>query len=135
MAKGSILIGDDDVVLREVYNKKFTLAGYDIRTMSNGQEILEALKEQTPDILILDIHMPVLDGFSVLQQIPQDQRNFPVIMLSNFGDEKSKTQATQLGANDFFVKSEMTIKTLIGKVDTLMQAKQMWGGGAPAPQN
>lgn len=126
MAKGNILIGDDDVVLREVYNKKFTLAGYEIRTMTNGQEILDALKEQEPDILILDIHMPILDGFGVLQQIPKDQRKFPVIMLSNFGDDKSKTQASELGANDFFVKSEMTIKTLIEKVDTLMEAKKMW---------
>lgn len=126
MAKGNILIGDDDVVLREVYNKKFTLSGYDIRTMTNGQEVLDALKEEEPDILILDIHMPIVDGFGVLQQIPKDQRKFPVIMLSNFGDEKSKTQASDLGANDFFVKSEMTIKTLIEKVDSLMEAKKMW---------
>jgi len=125
-AKANILVAEDDAVLRDVYVKKFSLAGFELRTAKNGQEAVEAIEKQAPDLLILDLNMPVLDGFSVLEKFPRDQRAFPVIILSNFGDTKNKERGLQLGADDFFVKSEMTIKSLLEKVQTLMQAKEMW---------
>lgn len=126
MTNGTIIIGEDDVVLREVYVKKFTLSGYSIRVAPNGQEVLKLIEEQEPDVLILDIHMPIMDGYAVLAQVPREKRNYPVIMLTNFGDDKSRVRGRELGADDFFVKSEMTIKTLIQMVDNLMRAKSMW---------
>lgn len=124
--KGEILIGEDDAVLREVYIKKFTLSGYSIRVATNGEEVLKLINEKMPDILILDIHMPIIDGFSVLEKFPKDNRPFPIIMLTNFGDDKSRQRGKDLGADDFFVKSEMTIKSLITMVDNLMKTKEMW---------
>ena len=121
--KGDILIAEDDAVLREVYMKKFTLAGYNIRVATNGEEALQAIAEKQPDVLILDIHMPILDGFSVLEKLPKASREFPVIMLTNFGDDKSRTRGKELGSDDFFVKSEMTIKSLIGMVDSVLAPK------------
>jgi DNA-binding response OmpR family regulator len=70
--------------------------------------------------------MPVLDGFAVLERFPRVQRAFPIIILTNFGDTKNKERGVALGADDFFIKSEMTIKTLLDKVNTLMKAKEMW---------
>ena len=127
MANADILIAEDDAVLREVYTKKFTLSGYDIRTAQNGEEAVAELKKKEPDILILDINMPVLDGFGVLEQFPKQSRNFPVIMLTNFGDDKNRERGKELGADDYFIKSEMTIRKLLEMVETLLKAKQYWG--------
>lgn len=126
MANADILIGEDDIVLREVYMKKFTLSGYAIRVAANGEDVLKMIGERKPDVLILDIHMPIVDGFGVLERLPKDTRGFPVIMLTNFGDEASRKRGNDLGADDFFIKSEMTIKTLIQMVDNLIRAKSMW---------
>jgi DNA-binding response OmpR family regulator len=126
MEKADILIAEDDAVLREVYQKKFALSGYRIRTAKNGEEAVIAIEQKTPHILILDIHMPVLDGFGVLEKYPREKRSFPIIMLTNFGDEKSRLRGKELGADDYFVKSEMTIKTLLEMVETLLKAKKMW---------
>ncbi|MEK7563222.1 MAG: response regulator [Patescibacteria group bacterium] len=125
--KADIVIAEDDAVLREVYQKKFSIAGYTIRLAENGEEAVALIAQKMPDIAILDVHMPILDGFGVLEKFPRDKRTFPVIMLTNFGDEKSKMRGKELGADDYFVKSEMTIKSLLTMVETLLKAKQMWG--------
>lgn len=126
MEQANILIAEDDAVLREVYVKKFTLAGYTIRTVQNGQEAIVEIEKEAPDILILDIHMPVIDGYGVLEKYPRDKRRFPIILLTNFGDAKSRERGEQLGADDFFVKSEMTIKSLLAMVENLLKARRMW---------
>jgi len=126
MANTDILIAEDDAVLREVYTKKFTLSGYTIRTAQNGEEAVAEIQKKEPDILILDINMPILDGFGVLEKYPKEGRKFPIIMLTNFGDEKYKERGQQLGADDYFIKSEMTIRKLLEMVETLLKAKQYW---------
>jgi len=125
-AQANILIAEDDAVLRDVYVKKFSLAGFQLRAVKNGQEAIDEIAKQTPDLLILDLNMPILDGFGVLEHFPREHRKFPVIILSNFGDTKNKERGLSLGADDFFIKSEMTIKSLLEKVVTLMKAKEMW---------
>ncbi len=127
MANADILIAEDDAVLREVYTKKFTLSGYVIRTAQNGEEAIAEIQKKTPDILVLDINMPVLDGFGVLQKYPRDTRSFPIIMLTNFGDEKNRQRGEEMGADDYFIKSEMTIRKLLEMVETLLKAKKYWG--------
>ncbi|PIQ76230.1 response regulator [Candidatus Peregrinibacteria bacterium CG10_big_fil_rev_8_21_14_0_10_49_24] len=126
LEKGNILIAEDDPVLREVYVKKFSIAGYQIRTVKDGVEAIEAIEKQVPDLLILDINMPVMDGFTVLEKYPKEQRPFPVIMLTNFGDDRNKQRGEELGAEDYFIKSEMTIRKLMEMVDNLMKAKHYW---------
>ena len=126
MAAADILIAEDDAVLREVYTKKFTLSGYQIRTASNGEEAIAELQKKEPDILILDVNMPILDGFSVLEKYPKEGRSFPVIMLTNFGDDKNRERGEELGADDYFIKSEMTIRKLLEMVETLLKTKQYW---------
>ena len=126
MSTPNILIAEDDAVLREVYMKKFSLSGFQIRAVENGQLAVEEIERQKPDLLLLDLNMPVMDGFSVLERYPRAQRTFPILVLSNFGDTKNRERGLGLGADDFFIKSEMTIKTLLDKVTTLMKAKQMW---------
>jgi len=127
MANTYILIAEDDAVLREVYMKKFNISGYNIRTAENGEEAIAEIQNKEPDILILDINMPILDGFGVLERYPKAGRKFPVIMLTNFQDDKYKSLGLELGADDYFIKSEMTIHKLLEMVETLLKAKQYFG--------
>tara|TARA_Y100000310_G_scaffold317297_1_gene370016 strand:- start:285 stop:680 length:396 start_codon:yes stop_codon:yes gene_type:complete len=127
MGKIDILIAEDDAVLREVYTKKFTMEGYSIRTAANGEEALAELQKKTSDIMILDINMPVLDGFAVLEKCPRAQRSYPIIMLTNFSDPSNRQRGDDLGADDYFIKSEMTIRKLLEMVETMLKAKEYWG--------
>lgn len=117
MVKPDILIAEDDPVLRNLYIKKFSVAGYPIRAVEDGEQALKEIEARFPDILILDIHMPKMDGFQVLEHFPKEGRKFPVIMLTNFADERSRQRGVELGADDYFVKKDMTIKSLLEMVE------------------
>lgn len=117
MIKPDILIAEDDPVLRNLYVKKFSVSGYPVRAVENGEQALAALKERFPQVLVLDIHMPTVDGFQVLEQLPKATRAFPVVMLTNFADEKSRERGKELGADEYFVKKDMTIKSLLEMVE------------------
>ena len=124
MSAGDILIVEDDAVLRNLYIKKFSVEGFTIRTAQNGEEALQEIQKQKPDVLILDIHMPVLDGFQVMEKLPKQERTYPVIMLTNFADDTTKARAQELGADDYFVKKDMTIRTLLEMVHRVMNLKK-----------
>lgn len=120
MTKADILIAEDDPILRNLYIKKFAISGYEIRTAEDGEQAWAAIEQRKPQILILDIHMPKMTGFQVLEKLQQTGRDFPVIMLSNFADEMSQLRAKELGADDYFVKKDMTIKSLLEMVERLL---------------
>lgn len=124
MAKGDLLIAEDDAVLRNLYLKKFESAGFSMRTAEDGELAIKAIEERAPDLLILDLHMPKIDGFQVLEHFPKDKRSFPVIILTNFDDPKYRAKGNELGVDDYFVKKDMTIKSLLDMVDNLMRAKK-----------
>jgi DNA-binding response OmpR family regulator len=115
--KPDILIAEDDPVLRNLYIKKFSVAGYMIRAVEDGEQAIAELGVRSPDVLVLDIHMPKVDGFGVLEKFPRASRTFPVVMLTNFADEKSRARGKELGADDYFIKKDMTIKSLLEMVE------------------
>jgi two-component system OmpR family response regulator len=130
MIKPDILIAEDDPVLRNLYVKKFSVAGFPIRAVEDGEQALAALQERFPQVLVLDIHMPKVDGFQVLEQYPKAQRAFPVVMLTNFADEKSRERGKDLGADEYFIKKDMTIKSLLEMVDRVYAEWQKAHPGA-----
>lgn len=130
MIKPDILIAEDDPVLRNLYVKKFSVSGFPIRAVEDGEQALLAMKERFPQVLILDIHMPKVDGFQVLEQYPKSVRTFPVIMLTNFADEKSRERGNELGADQYFIKKDMTIKSLLEMVEKMYADWQQTHPGA-----
>jgi len=122
--KGDILIAEDDAVLREVYTKKFSFSGYEIRTTVDGAETIKEIEKRPPDLLILDINMPTVNGFAVMEKYPKESRGFPIIILTNLGDEETEKRGKELGMDGFLVKNKMTIKTLIEMVDKLIEQKR-----------
>ena len=120
MAKRKIIIAEDDTVLRDLYLRKFATDTYDVRTASNGQEALDLIAKDKPDLVLLDINMPVLDGFGVLEKLPKPERSFPIVMLTNFEDQANRDRGAALGIDDYFVKKDMTIKSLLTMVEGLL---------------
>ncbi len=120
MAKRKIIIAEDDTVLRDLYLRKFSTDMYDVRTASNGQEALDLIAKDKPDLVLLDINMPVLDGFGVLEKLPKSERSFPIVMLTNFEDQANRDRGAALGIDDYFVKKDMTIKSLLTMVEGLL---------------
>lgn len=112
-----ILIAEDDPVLRNLYIKKFTVAGYPIRAVEDGEQAMKEIETKKPDVLVLDLHMPKMDGFQVLEKFPKENRQFAVVILTNFADEQTREKGRAMGADDFFVKKDMTIKSLLEMVE------------------
>lgn len=121
-----LLIAEDDTVLRDLYLRKFDPSVYAIRTATNGQEAVEEITKEKPDLVLLDINMPVLDGFGVLERIPKAERSFPVIILTNFDDQANRERGKGYEVTDYFVKKDMTVKSLVAMVEKLL------GTGNPA---
>ncbi|MFH1426992.1 MAG: response regulator, partial [Patescibacteria group bacterium] len=108
--KKKILIIEDDQVISTMYKIKFTADGYDVIYADTGVKGLESAKKNKPDIILLDIILPELDGFAILQEIKKDSKikKIPVIMLTNLGTEEDKKKGEKFGAADYIVKASLT---------------------------
>lgn len=105
-----VLIVEDDEMISSMYKTKLEQLGYLVVLAANGVDGLELAKAENPDLILLDIIMPQLDGFSVLQQLKGDEnmRNIPVIMLTNLGTDEDKEKGRIFGADGYLVKSNLT---------------------------
>ena len=100
-----ILWADDNADMRE-YVRRLLNARYDVHTVSNGQEALDAVRERLPDLVLSDVMMPYVDGFGLLKALREDPRTaeLPVILLSARAGEESRIEGMQAGADDYLVK-------------------------------
>jgi CheY-like chemotaxis protein len=116
-----ILLVEDDAILVEMYQAKFELEGHNVRVATNGEECLEVLTEYTPELILLDILMPKLNGFHVLKEIKKQPnlRQIPVILLTNLGEaevDMNRELASALGVSDYLIKSRHTPDEVVEKV-------------------
>ena len=104
--KAKILIVDDEPFNVDVLQQELEDLNYLIITAFNGQEALDKIKSQQPDLILLDLMMPVLDGFAVLSEIKADNilRDIPVIIVSAANDSKSVVKGIKQGADDYITK-------------------------------
>lgn len=116
-----IMLVEDDAILVEMYQAKFELEGYEIKVAANGEECLKLLATYKPDLILLDILMPRLNGFHVLKEIKKqpELRNIPVILLTNLGEaevDMNQELAAALGVHDYLIKSHHTPDEVVEKV-------------------
>lgn len=114
-----ILIIEDDVVLAGMYAKKFEREGYEVTTVYSGGEGLIAALQEEPDVIILDIMMPAIDGFSVIRTLKKDPatKNIPIIILTNLGTSKIFIEeAKKLGVQDYLVKYKTGTKDIVAAI-------------------
>lgn len=117
-----ILVAEDDKFLANAYRIKLTKAGFDVLVVSDGQEAINALAGFDADLIILDLIMPVKDGFITLQDIRANpaHKMLPVIVASNLGQKEDIDKAMQLGASGYMVKSDLKLNDIIAKINTLL---------------
>lgn len=114
-----ILLVEDDRFLRELMSQKLIKMGYDLIAAIDGEEGVEKAKSEKPEIILLDIMLPGIDGFGVLTQVKADPgtADIPVIMLSNLGQREDIDRALKIGATDFLVKAHFTPQEIIDKIE------------------
>ena len=126
MTKNKILIIEDDRFLIKIYQTKLKKAGFEIELALNGEEGLEKVKTFKPNLILLDLILPKMNGFEVLEKIKTDEaiKNIPVIILSNLGQKSDVKQGMELGAVDHLVKSDHSIDEVVKKVRMKIQEEQ-----------
>lgn len=113
-----ILIVEDEPSLLSMYKTKFEREGFEVYSASDGKPGLEMAKKYQPDIILLDIVLNDMDGFTALEKLKKDKvtQPIPVIILSNLGTEKDLQYGLKLGACDYLIKAHTTPAQLVEKV-------------------
>jgi CheY-like chemotaxis protein len=121
--KEKVLIVDDTEFYQKAYKNKLLSAGYITSVANNGVEALKALTTDKPDLILLDLMMPVMDGFKVLQTVKANPnlQNIPIIVFSAKGASEEISKALQAGANDFLVKATTTPNKVVEKIKEVLQ--------------
>ena len=116
-SKGTIVLVEDDIVLSDMYLKKFELEGYQLERAADGEEGLELIRRVKPALALVDIMMPKKNGLEVIKEIRADDeiKDTFVVMLTNVGEQSYMDEAQQLGANEFVMKSEFTPGEVVEK--------------------
>ncbi len=116
----NILLVEDDSFLRDICAKKLTKEGFTVFEAIDGEQALKDIEKIAPDIVLLDIILPAIDGFGVLEKIRVNKKakikNVPIIMLSNLGQKDDVEKAMSMGANDYLVKAHFTTEEIINKI-------------------
>jgi CheY-like chemotaxis protein len=116
--KVKVLLIEDEKEVLELYRLKLTLDDYEVLTAESGQEGLDKAFAEKPDLIYLDIKMPEMDGFEVLQRLRADPKTkeIPVVILSNFDEQEMIERGLTLGANEYLIKSQFSPDQISSKV-------------------
>src|ERR1700744_1984236 len=121
--KDKILVVEDEEALSEVLKERFENGGLEVFVARDGERAIQLAMEKLPDLILLDIIMPKLDGLSMLKRMREFDwgKNIRVIVLTNVNDSKQVHEALALGARDFLVKSDWLISDLVTSVRTQLK--------------
>ena len=116
--KRKILLVEDDTALASVYRSRLELEGFDVCEANNGEDALSLAVSEHPDLIVLDVMMPKISGFDVLDILRNtpETTNIRVIMLTALSQPKDKERAEQLGVDDYLVKSQVVIGDVVERV-------------------
>ena len=118
----NILLIEDDEFLRSLIGKKLSSEGFSISMAVNGEDGFRKAGEVKPDMVLLDLILPVMDGFDVLSKLKGDEatKSIPVIVLSNLDQKEEIDKALKLGAMDYIIKAQFTPDEIINKVKNIL---------------
>lgn len=119
-----LLIAEDDHFLSSLLKARLEKENFVIRLAADGEEVLNTLKEFRPDIIVLDLIMPKLSGFEVLEALSIDPQynNIPIIILSNLSQDSDVQKAKELGVAEYFIKARTSIDDLVNSIKGLVHA-------------
>ncbi len=121
--KIKILLIEDDSFLVEMYTTKFELEGFDVVSAEDGQKGLDMVKKEKPDIILLDILMPKMDGFAVLDALKKDKAlaDIPVILLTNLGQKEDVKKGFEKGAVGYLIKAHFMPSEVVDKIKKILK--------------
>lgn len=113
-----VLLVEDDDALANVYQTRLEAEGFNVRRVANGEDALSAALEFKPDLILLDVMMPKVSGFDVLDILRNtpDTANVKIIMLTALSQDSDRERAQQLGVNDYLVKSQVVIADVVDRI-------------------
>ena len=130
MSQGArILVVDDEPQIRHSLQTNLENRNYDVTTTASGEEALEAMARQNPDVVIVDLILPAMDGIELTRRI-REQSPVPIIVLSAIGDERKKVEALESGADDYVTKP-FGIEELAARVKSALRRTIMFSGTEP----
>lgn len=116
--KKKILLVEDDNALASVYELRLIAEGFDVRRVANGEDALAAVRDYRPDLMLLDVMMPHVSGFDVLDIVRNtpDTANLKVIMLTALSQDSDRQRAEELGVDEYLVKSQVVIAQVVDRI-------------------
>lgn len=120
--KEKILVVDDEASIRRILQTRLSMIGYEVVTAADGEEALKTFRNSFPDLVVLDVMMPKLDGYGVCQEL-REESDVPIIMLTALGDVADRITGLELGADDYVVKPfspkelEARIRSVLRRVE------------------
>jgi len=121
-----ILLVEDDAFVSDIYQTKISSEGFDMMVAENGLEAIKRLEEKIPDLILLDIIMPYMDGIDTLKKIKAEEKwkKIPIILLTNLSEKDKIKEALGIGATDYLIKSHFTPSEVISKVNMVLRGEK-----------
>lgn len=117
-----IAIIEDDSVISQMYRMKFETDGFDVQVANNGRDGVVLVQEFAPDMVLLDMQMPIMNGDEALRQIRKQDwgKTVPVMILTNLGEEEAPKDVRSLGIESYIVKADLTPRQVVERVKTTL---------------
>jgi len=116
--KKKILIAEDEKPLQKAISTKLGLSGFEVYVAGNGKECLDIAFEKKPDLILLDINMPEMDGITALKELKNNSKtsSIPIIMLTNYGESEKVSEVLAQGPCDYLIKSDWKLEDIVAKI-------------------
>lgn len=117
-----IAIIEDDSVISQMYRMKFEAGGFEVQVANNGRDGVALVEQFAPDIVLLDLQMPIMNGNEALRLIRQEEwgKTVPVLILTNLGEEEAPKDIRSLGIESYIVKADLTPRQVVERVETTL---------------
>ena len=121
--KIKVMLVEDDPFIRDIYQVKFSQEGFEVIVVDNGIKALKKLEQIIPNIILLDIIMPYMDGLETLKNIKsnEDWKKIPIIMLTNISEKEKISESEKYGVSNYLIKSHFTPSEVVDKVKNLLK--------------
>ncbi len=118
-----VLLAEEDIFLGEIYKKKLEALGYKVTQVQNGEACIKEVEKKVPRIVVLDLLLPKLDGFAVLDILKKGSKtkHIPVIVFTHLGQKEDVKKALQLGAHGYILKHHTKPEDLIHKIEEILK--------------
>ena len=122
-----VLLVEDDDFLRDICEIKLRKEGFDVTTSADGLDAFEKIKDIKPQLVLLDVILPGMDGFDILKQTKENIETalIPIIMLTNLGQDDEVRKGLDMGAEDYIIKAHFTVDEIVEKVRSIIKKNKI----------